>query len=332
MMSQFICFIQKLINRSLNRYLFLIEICCLSSLLLILSGQPDLFNSKVLAQELKNTNTSIIIEETTKSQPNIQQEQIQLVNSALEEKKIKSESISSDKKYKSIFDAQADLIYKVRRFYGGENETGYPGTVAIFILTIGPLKIIPAFAKLTVNADEKLRRQLAFRAFLISSVTVLISSLLGQNLLVKYNIPLTAVVATAGILLFLIALRPLLSQYDDNESSSPPPANPSLKLAIQPLTFPTILTPYGIAVVITLSAVASEMNENLYKLMLLLFIIMFVNLLAMLFARSILKILKPQILQVIGLVLGVIQLSLGIGLIFSAIELQALAIKELLLL
>jgi multiple antibiotic resistance protein len=231
-------------------------------------------------------------------------------------------------KFNSTFEAQASLIPKIRKFYGGDK--GYRGSVAIFFLTIGPLKIIPAFLKLTAKADNKLRFQLALRGFIISTVAVLFAALMGQNLLDKYNIPLTAIVAAAGIVLFLVALRIVLSQYGDDDPSDPPPENPSLDLVIQPLVFPTILTPYGIAVVITASALARAVDGDLIRLMLTLLAIMVLNFLAMLFAKQILYVLKPRILQVIGLVLGVIQLSLGLGLIFSALELQALVIKELL--
>jgi len=58
--------------------------------------------------------------------------------------------------------------------------------------------------------------------------------------------------------------------------------------------------------------------------------IMVLNLLAMLFARPILSVIRPRVLQMIGLVLGIIQLALGIGLLFTAIEVQALTIRELL--
>jgi multiple antibiotic resistance protein len=172
--------------------------------------------------------------------------------------------------------------------------------------------------------------QIALRGFLIATVAVLLAALMGQNLLDKYNIPLTAIVAAGGIVLFLVALRIVLSQYGDDDPSDPPPENPSLDLAVQPLVFPTILTPYGIAVVITSSALAREIDGDLTRLLGTLFAIMVLNLLAMLFAKQILYVLKPRILQVIGLVLGVIQLSLGLGLIFSALELQVLVIKELL--
>ena len=39
---------------------------------------------------------------------------------------------------------------------------------------------------------------------------------------------------------------------------------------------------------------------------------------------------RPRVLQMLGLILGIIQLALGIGLLFTALGVQALAIQELL--
>jgi multiple antibiotic resistance protein len=57
---------------------------------------------------------------------------------------------------------------------------------------------------------------------------------------------------------------------------------------------------------------------------------MVLNLLAMLAARPILRTLKPATLQVLGLVLGVMQLALGLEVILAGIQLEALILKDLL--
>ena len=44
----------------------------------------------------------------------------------------------------------------------------------------------------------------------------------------------------------------------------------------------------------------------------------------------ILAVIRPRLLQMLGLIRGIIQLALGIGLLFTALEVQALAIQELL--
>ncbi len=232
----------------------------------------------------------------------------------------------------SAFEAQAKLLPRLRMFYGGSGSIR--GLVPILLLMVGPLKIIPAFLKLTAKADGAMRRRMAWHGFLLATATVLVLALFGFRLLVNFNIPLTAILASAGLVLVLVALRLVLDQYDGDDdlagAQHGPPENPGLELVVQPLVFPIILTPYGLATVITLSALVSQLEGSPINLLLILLAIMVANLLAMLFARPILAVLKPRVLQMLGLVLGIIQLALGLGLLFTSFEVQALAIRELL--
>jgi multiple antibiotic resistance protein len=244
----------------------------------------------------------------------------------------------------SAFEAQAKLIPKLRQFYGGSGAVR--GLVPILILMVGPIKVIPAFLRLTARASEPMRRRIAWNGFLLSTATVLVLALFGYRLLVNFNIPLTAILASAGLVMVLVALRLVMAEYgndgvfgdhphghgDGLESSLalPPPENPGLDLVVQPLVFPIILTPYGLAVVITLAALVRELEGSPATLIAILLVIMVLNLLAMLFARPILAVIRPRVLQMLGLILGIIQLALGIGLLFTALEVQALAIQELL--
>jgi len=245
----------------------------------------------------------------------------------------------------SAFEAQAKLFPKLRQFYGGTGALR--GLVPILMLMVGPFKVIPGFLRLTARASEPMRRRIAWNGFLLSTATVLVLALFGYRLLVNFNIPLTAILASAGLVLVLVSLRIVLAQYGDDDvyrdqsngqSDGPeasralpmPPENPGLDLVLQPLVFPIILTPYGLAVVITMSALVRELEGSPASLIAILLVIMVLNLLTMLYAREILTVIKPRVLQMLGLVLGIIQLSLGITLLFGAVEVQALTIKELL--
>jgi multiple antibiotic resistance protein len=242
----------------------------------------------------------------------------------------------------SAFEAQAKLIPHLREFYGGSGSIR--GLVPILVLMVGPLKVIPGFLRLTARAEPPMRRRIAWNAFMLSTATVLVLALFGYRLLAKFNIPLTAILASAGLVLVLVALRLVLDQYGDDDSDDQqasadgakgrtkplPPANPGLDLVVQPLVFPIILTPYGLATVMTLSALVRVVDGSAMPLVVALLVIMVLNLLAMLFARPILLVLRPKVLQMLGLVLGIIQLALGISLLFTAVEVQALTIYELL--
>lgn len=211
-----------------------------------------------------------------------------------------------------------------------KGAAGISAIFTIFFLTLGPLKIVPTFASLTAHADDKLRSQMAWRSTLIATATVVLTALLGVGLLEKYGIPVTALTMAAGIVLFMVALKIVLTQYGSAAPPPSPPENPSLNLVVTPLTFPTILTPYGIAVVMIIMSIEKQLAGNISIVLGLLLLIMLLNLLAMLFADGILKVLKPSILKVLGLVLGIIQLALGISWILAAIRIEALAIQKLL--
>jgi hypothetical protein len=47
-------------------------------------------------------------------------------------------------------------------------------------------------------------------------------------------------------------------------------------------------------------------------------------------ARPILAVIRPRVLQMLGLILAIVRLALWIGHLFTALKLQALAIQELL--
>ncbi len=223
---------------------------------------------------------------------------------------------------------QIELIKESRGFYGG---TSLSTIVTILFMTIGPLKIIPAFVKLTYQSEPDVIKKLALQAFAISTSAIVIIALASQNLLDKYNMMISALIAAAGIVLFLISIKTVLSQYGNNEKKqpTPPPENP-LTALISPLTFPTILTPHGIALVMIVMSIAKQLDNNSNQILGTIIILMILNLICMLYAKQILNFLKPTVLQVLGLVLGIIQLALAINYIFAAIDLQVLTINAIL--
>ena len=86
-----------------------------------------------------------------------------------------------------------------------------------------------------------------------------------------------------------------------------------LTMALSPLTFPTILSPYGIAVVLLLTIIGERVDANLHLILAFVLILMALDYIGMLFARGALKVLRPEFLQVLGGVLSVIKLGIGIG-------------------
>ncbi|NJK38030.1 MAG: MarC family protein [Oscillatoriales cyanobacterium RM2_1_1] len=221
----------------------------------------------------------------------------------------------------------ADLNYEPVADY--DLDVGLFNLFIIFFVTLGPLKIIPAFIYLTEHADRKLRRQLAFRSAAISTIVILLVAIIGQNTLRVWRINLSALAIAGGILLFVVALNIVMTQYTPAiEGGSP--EKPALHLAIVPLAFPTILPPFGIAIALTLVVLSHQIEIDYIAVLGLLVLVMGLNLVSMLAARAIVKVLKLVILRILGFTLGVMQLALGIQFILFGIEIEVLFINHLL--
>ncbi|NET56642.1 MAG: MarC family protein [Symploca sp. SIO2E6] len=229
-----------------------------------------------------------------------------------------------------VFPSSAEIDAKTQVLFEQLFEGfGTVNILIIFLLTLGPLKLIGTFAKLTMNAEPALRRQLALRSFGISTLVILGVALLSQRVLRSWQIDVSAMLMTTGIVLFLVALRTVLAQYNPPTTNNTAPVNPSLELTLNPLVFPSILTPYGIGIVVTLSAIFGRMAIAPYTLFLLLLLVMVLNLGAMLAARPLLYLIKPITLRILGFVFGVMQVALGLDMILTGLKIEAIALKFL---
>ena len=227
----------------------------------------------------------------------------------------------------NIIEHQIRFIQDLRKIYGKDY---WSRLTIILFMTIGPIKIIPVFARLTQNASKQVIIKLATRSFALSTLSILTVALASENILNKYRISLSSLIVAAGIVLFLISLKMLLQQYDNQKNNPLPiPENP-LTALISPLTFPTILTPQGIALVMISMTIAQRLDNNVDKILGLIMVVMILNLLSMLYARQILTVLQPTLLQILNLILSIIQLALAISFMFSGITLQILTINYIL--
>ena len=188
---------------------------------------------------------------------------------------------------------------------------------ALLFLMLGPIKLLSPFAAATKDCDSIFRFRLATRAFLFSAAAVTIAAALGQQMLDNFAIPVLVLQIAAGLILFLVALQAVMHQYD---LARPPDRTepPTLAHAFSPLAFPTIVTPYGIAAVIILIALAPTTEIRLMVAGVVYFIL-FVDWLAMLVAHIIVRWFNPLLL-LLGVILGVSQVALGLQLMLGGME------------
>jgi multiple antibiotic resistance protein len=196
----------------------------------------------------------------------------------------------------------------------------------LLFIMLGPIKVIGPFVKLTGTADDSLRRSIALRAFWISSIALVIAATAGQFLLGNWNLSPLSLQIAASIILFLVALQMVMSQYHGPPATGGQAPAPTLGLAVTPVAFPTIVTPYGIAVLILLLVLSPGLEYSLQVLGALV-LVMVLNLVAMLYARQILKAIGVTTLQIIGAILGVLQIALAIEYLLRALIILGLPMK-----
>jgi multiple antibiotic resistance protein len=188
-------------------------------------------------------------------------------------------------------------------------------------LMLGPFKIIGPFAKITKGADATFTRRIAVRASLFASLAMLVAAFLGETFLGQYGIPVPILSLAAGIILFLVALQNILEEFAPHSAETAEPSpTPTLNMALSPLAFPTIVTPYGIAGIVVFLALSPDLHGRLVIGAILL-AIMVMNLIVMLMTRRIGPVLGV-VLQILGAVLGVIQVALGLQIIHSSLQLM----------
>jgi multiple antibiotic resistance protein len=189
----------------------------------------------------------------------------------------------------------------------------------LLFLMLGPIKILAPFAQMTRGADATFRFRLATRAILFSAAALLLAGLIGQNMLENFNIPIPVLALTGGLVLFLVALQTVLEQFGGPARKPADAPPPTLALAINPLAFPTIVTPYGIAAMIIFTTLAQNDPEQKLVIGSLVLAILVMDWVAMLFAHVILKYIGTT-LQVFAVVLGINQIALGLLVILQSLS------------
>ena len=148
-----------------------------------------------------------------------------------------------------------------------DNSTGPPqsinftlGKVFTFLfLTLGPLKLLAPFHAMTRSCNAAQRKSLAYKSTIIALIAIILASISGANILHKWGISIGALLLTAGLVLFLVALKPILEQFAHiNPQAVPQPSADAPPPSAMQLAFPTIVTPYGIAILIVLVSLRSS--------------------------------------------------------------------------
>lgn len=191
----------------------------------------------------------------------------------------------------------------------------------LLFLMLGPIKILVPFAAMTSGSDWGARCDLAWRSILFSLAIVVAAVAAGGIMLDSLQISLPALALVGAVILILVAFRTILKPQ--NTPASPNNTLPVYSLALTPLAFPVIVTPFGIAALIVIKQIAA-VQEREAAFFLIIAVVLALDLLAMIFAEFIVKWASVP-LYIFAVVIALIQAALGLQ-----IALRSLAILNLL--
>jgi len=181
----------------------------------------------------------------------------------------------------------------------------------IYFMLLGPLKIIPAFLKLTREADREFKRDVAIKASMTATALVAVVVLLGKGLVARYEISLDSVRIAGGLVLLLAALKVVFPGPEPVRAEVAKPT--ALQLAISPVAMPITVPPAGVAAILITLLLAPKYPGMGSVIVWGLATMMTLDFLAMYFIDTLAEV--PGLLlllQVLGAVLIFIQIALAI--------------------
>lgn len=193
-----------------------------------------------------------------------------------------------------------------------------PFILTIFIMLLGPIRLIPAFAKITKDYDVEFKKQAAIRGTLIATAIGLFVALSGNGLVEKYEVSFASLELAGGLILLLSALKTI---FPTPQPETPVLANMTpTRFALSPLATPTMISPMGIAAILIFVMLEGAFPGVTKAVVMVFLIVMAVNFLVMYFHHRLLKIpgLVP-IIQLIGAILVVMQVALAIDVMVAAL-------------
>ncbi|HEY4167807.1 MAG TPA: MarC family protein [Reyranella sp.] len=191
----------------------------------------------------------------------------------------------------------------------------------IFMVTVGPIKVIPAFATMVKEATREQVIALAVRGALQSTAIALFIAIGITGMQASWGVSLDAIRIAGGILLFMSAAGSLLMQAPAAIAKAAPPDEAAIKrMAFMPLSIPTIITPWGVVAILLFMRLAHGDRAATVSVLAVLLLVMALNFVGMLFARRIMKVLGIASFQLMGWIFGILQCGLAVETILLSLQ------------
>jgi multiple antibiotic resistance protein len=191
----------------------------------------------------------------------------------------------------------------------------------LFFVTLGPERVSAPFWHQTQHLDPAARRGLALRVFVLSLIVLIAGGWVGHALAAKWQVSTPALLIATGVIFFVVALRVVLEQYEPARERETAPLPPHPLAAAMRLTFPGVVTPYGLAAMIAVLA-ATEDGGRMEMMMIfaIAFTVMAINLLAMLLAHGGKQGVFAMASGLLSAVLAVLQVALAVQIVIVGLQ------------
>ena len=201
-------------------------------------------------------------------------------------------------------------------------EVSISTLITMYLIMLGPVKLILPFAFATANAEPRLKRRIAIKTFLVSSVTAFVVLLLGDFTVSRLLLsPGTLLIAMS---FFLMSFAWNMAHVGDpaRSATEKPPAAPTTELALFPIAFPGVIPPQGFALLVLSTQITFEGStpQSLWPLIALTLCVMLANLVFMLAADSILSFTGHQVWLLVARFLSPLFVALGVHLLLLGLS------------
>lgn len=191
--------------------------------------------------------------------------------------------------------------------------------VTLYMVMLGPFKLIGPFYINTLHADKNLKRKIALKAVVLSTVVSFIIVAIGSYLTARLNLSFDVLTILMGFFMGHWSVQNALAKPGQ---SIKPPENPTIDLAIFPVAMPEIIPPQAIALLILSSNIhVDEMGNKMGSLMtigLVILGVMVLNWLAMITAPALMKF--PVFWGVVARIVAVLLAAVSLQLILSGLN------------
>jgi multiple antibiotic resistance protein len=187
----------------------------------------------------------------------------------------------------------------------------------IFMLTLGPIKTVPAFFVMTQDQSLAAVRALAVKGTTAATAIALVVALVMTEVAASWRISPDDLRIAGGILLFGAA-RDMIGQF--SRPASPLSGEPLKEPAITPLAIPIIITPWGVTALLFFAELSSGDLMMQWTVVGILLLIMLLNLVGMLLARPIIACVGVITFQVLGWIFAVLQAGLAVDAVVTSLR------------